>query len=408
MRFLRTTEPGEEQRATWLELFFDLVFVFAVTQLSHHLVEHLTWTGVAETLFLLLVIWWAWTYTTWMTNWYDPDSPPVRVVLIAVMLAGLLMAIAIPDAFGERGLLFGASYAALHLVRNAFVTAVAPRGTAFRASQARILAWALAAAPLWVAGGLVEGDTRVALWLVALAIDYGGPYARYWLPGFGATPTTDWSIEGAHFAERFQLFVIIALGESVVITGATASELELTTGRILAVGVALIGTAALWWLYFDYVARIAQRRLQLAEDGGRLARDAYTYLHLPLVAGIIVSAVADEIVIAHPDHHLGAPELAAVAAGPVLYLLGHVGFRLRMAGSISGKRVLAAAAVVAVTLAGASLPAVALSALVTGVLVVLIAVETIAGMRRRARQQPSPLEQLEEERARRADKPSLG
>jgi low temperature requirement protein LtrA len=388
-RFLRSSD--EEQRATTLELFFDLVFVFAITQLSHLLVDHLDWQGAIETLFLLLVVWWAWIYTTWMTNWFDPDSTAVRGVLIAVMLASLLMAIAIPEAFGERSVLFAASYVALQVVRNAFAAIGSPAGS-LRASFTGIFAWSLAVAPLWIGGAFLDGGARWAVWCVALVIDYAGPYAGYWLPVLGRTTTTDWSVETSHFAERFQLFVIIALGESIVVTGATASGLDIDLASGLAIAVAFLSSAALWWLYFDYVAEIAQRRLDVSDDPGRLARDAFTYLHIPMIAGIIVTAVGDELLITHPTEGLSAAGLAAVAGGPALYLLGHVGFRLRIAGSLSRKRLAAALACCAVGVLGVVLSALATAALVLGVLVVLIAAELVAGIRRRARGEPSPLE----------------
>jgi low temperature requirement protein LtrA len=393
--FLRDKSPGEEQRATTLELFFDLVFVFAVTQLSHFLIEHLTARGALQTLFLLLVVWWAWIYTTWMTNWFDPDSPVVRSILILVMLSSLLMAIAIPDAFGERALLFAASYAGLQIARNVFAVVGSPKTWPLRAGLVRILWWSLATGVIWIAGGLLDGDTRIALWLAALALECVAPFTGYWVPGLGRSTTADWEIESSHFAERFQLFVIIVLGESIVVTGATASGFDLDVARGTALAVAFLWSAALWWLYFDYVAVIAQRRLDLADDRGRLARDAYTYLHIPIVAGVIVAAVADELVIAHPREHLSAAELAAVAAGPGLYLLGHVAFRLRMAGTLSVKRLCAAGAVGIAGALGAWLPALETAALVLAVLVVLIVAELYSGKQRRVRGLPSPLEQVE-------------
>jgi len=394
-RFLRQTGDGEEQRATTLELFFDLVFVFAITQLSHYLAAHLDLEGAGKTLFLLLVVWWAWIYTTWMTNWFDPESPVVRSILIAVMLASLLMAIAIPEAFGDRALIFAASYSALQIVRNVFAVVGGGRDWSLHLPLLRILIWSIAVAVLWVLGGALGGAALIGVWLAALALDYAGPYAGYWNPWHGRSPTTEWEIESSHFAERFQLFVIIALGESIVVTGATAAGFDITLARGTAIAVAFLGSAALWWLYFDYVARIAQLRLDRADDRARLARDAYTYLHIPMIAGIIVTAVGDELVIAHPEERLSGPELAAVAGGPALYLLGHVGFRLRMAGSLSTKRLGAGAAACVAGAIGAALPALATAALVLAVLVALIVAELFSGKRRRARGAPSPIEQLE-------------
>jgi low temperature requirement protein LtrA len=399
-RFQRDRSAGEEQRATTLELFYDLVFVFAVTQVSHLLLDDLGWQGAGEAMLVLLVVWWAWNYTTWVTNELDPDSPVVRLLLLGIMLATLVMAVAIPDAFGSKGLLFAAAYVTIQVGRHAFLTfASARRGTIERKRAADILIWLSAAGAFWIAGAIVEDEARTTVWLVALAIDYLGPVFLYRVPGRPRLAPAAWDVETAHFAERFQLFVIIALGESIVLTGATTAELDLDASRIAALGLAFAGTAALWWLYFDYVARIAERRLATAPDRTRLARDGYTYLHAVLVAGVILSAVGDELVIAHATEELHTPELAAVAAGPALYLVGHVLFRLRMAGSLSWKRTLGAAGCVVVGFVGTVVPALVVAALLVGVLVTVIAAERVAAGRRRARGEPSPLDRLEAGRA---------
>jgi low temperature requirement protein LtrA len=395
-RFARHTTAGEEQRATTLELFYDLVFVFAITQVSHLLLDHLSWEGVGQSLVVLLAVWWSWNYTTWVTNEVDPESIVVRLLLIALMLGSLVMAIAIPEAFGDRALVFAGAYVAIQVGRHSFLTFVAAdRGTLERRRAGAILIWVLAAGALWIAGALAEGPARTALWLAALAVDYGAPLVTFWVPGRARVAPEAWQVETAHFAERFQLFIIIALGESVVITGATTSDLELDAARMTAFGLAFLGTAALWWLYFNYVARIAQRRLELAENRTTLARDAYTYLHVLMVAGVIVSAVGDELVIAHPTEELPGREIAAVVAGPALYLLAHAIFRLRMAGSLSWKRLAGALGCVAAGFVGTFAPALVVAALVVAVLAAVIGAEHVSGARRAARGEPSPLERLE-------------
>jgi low temperature requirement protein LtrA len=387
---------GEEQRATPLELFYDLVFVFAVTQVSHLLLDNLTWEGAGQAALVLLVVWWAWNYTTWVTNELDPDSIAVRMLLIALTLASLLLAVAIPQAFGAHGLLFAGAYVAIQVGRHTFLTfAAAGAGTLERERAGRILTWFVAAGALWIAGGLVEGHGRTALWVAALALDYAAPLVLFWVPGLRRLDGATWEVETAHFAERFQLFMIIALGETIVVTGATTSQLDLDLARVAALSVAFLATAAFWWLYFDYVARIAERRLELAADRTNLARDGYTYLHVVMVAGIIVAAVGDELVIAHPTDELTGAEVAAVVAGPALYLLGHTLFRLRMAGSLSWKRLGGALACLALGAVGTSVPALVLSTLVLGVLVAVIAAERIAALRRTTRGEPAPLERLE-------------
>ena len=368
-RHLRSRD-GSEQRATTFELFFDLVFVFAITQISHHVIEHLDLTGFLQSLFLLMLVWFAWNYTTWMTNWFDPDSRAVRLVLIAVMGFGLLMSVAIPDAFGERALLFAGSYVALQVVRNCFnVVAITP-GTERHRNFQRILVHSIVSGAGYIAGALLGGEWLVPLWLGALAFDLSGPYLRYWTPGLGTSPPDEWDIDGGHFAERFHLFIIIALGESIVVTGATASKHTLDAAAILAIVVAFLTTAALWWLYFDFVAERARERLHRAEQAGKLARDAFTYLHLPIVLGIILSAVGDELLIAHPNDPYEVPILAI--AGPALYLLGHTLFRLSMTRSISMNRLVATFALVLLVPLAETASALTMSTLVLAVLVALI------------------------------------
>jgi low temperature requirement protein LtrA len=392
--------PGAEgQRATSLELFYDLVFVFAITQVSHLLLAHLTWEGAGQSTLVLLVVWWAWNYTTWVTNELDPESIAVRGVLIAIMLASLLLAVAIPEAFGERALLFAGSYVAIQVGRHLFLTFVAAGpGTRERRRAGRILIWFAAAGVLWIAGALADGAARTLLWITALAVDYVAPLVTYWVPGFPRISGDAWTVSTAHFAERFQLFIIIALGESIVITGATTSELDLDAARLAAFALAFLATAALWWLYFDYVARIAERRLELAEHRTAMARDAYTYLHVVMAAAVIVSAVGDELVIAHPTEVLDAPEVAALAAGPALYLFAHVLFRFRMTHTVSTKRLGGAIACVAAGLLGTVVPALVLALLLVLILAAVIAGEYASGAQRRARGEASPLEALEASR----------
>ena len=393
-RFQRATGADGEHAAA-LELFFDLVFVFAVTQVSHLLLDHLTWEGVGQSVLVLLVIWWAWNYTTWVTNELDPESNAVRLLLIALMLASLLMAVAIPKAFGDRALLFAGSYVAIQVGRHAFLTfAAGERGSLERQRAGQILTWFVASGVFWIAGALADGSTRTLLWLVALLIDYGAPLVLYWVPGRRLSAST-WNVQTSHFAERFQLFVIIALGESIVITGATTSDLALDGPRVAALAVAFGTTAAMWWMYFTYAARMAERRLELAENRTALARDGYTYLHAVMVAGVIVSAVGDELVIAHPSDELPGAEVAAVVAGPAIYLLAHVLFRLRMAGTLSRKRLAGAVACAALGGVGTQVSGLLLAGAVLAVLIAVIASEQVAAARRAARGELTPMEKLE-------------
>ncbi|HEV3377425.1 MAG TPA: low temperature requirement protein A [Thermoleophilaceae bacterium] len=375
---MRTREAGE-QRATFFELFFDLVYVFAVTQLSHHLLAHLSWSGAAQTAFMLVALYWAWNYTTWMTNWFDPDTVPVRLVLVFVMLASLLMAVAIPEGFSEHALLFACAYSGLQIGRNAFVVAVTPRGR-FNQNFRQILAWSVLSAPLWVAGGVVDADgLRWALWLGALGLDLAGPLAAYWLPRFGQTPMSQWQIEGAHFGERFQLFVIIALGESIVLAGATASDTGLSIEVVAALLFAFLSSTALWWLYFGQVARTVLERIRMAtiEERGQIGRDIYTYLHLPIVAGIVLVAVADELVIAHPTDDLHDAGALVALGGPAVFLAGLMAAAARIGHAQSRPRALAAVALLAAVPLAAGASGLLVSALLTALLGLLVVAEQL-------------------------------
>jgi low temperature requirement protein LtrA len=373
--YIRRRDRGE-QRATFFELFFDLVYVFAVTQLSHHLLENLSWVGAAQAGFMLVAVYWAWNYTTWMANWFDPETVPVRLILIYVMLGSLLMAVAIPGGFGDRSVLFAASYAALQIGRNAFVVAVTPRG-AFNQNFRQILLWSVLSAPLWIAGGLVGGTLRWPLWLAALALDLAAPLARYWIPGAGPTPMSQWEVDGRHFAERFQLFVIIALGENVVLAGVTASETGLGASVVVALGVALLASTALWWLYFGQLAGSTARLIsQSATDAtGQIGRDVYTYLHLPIVAGIVLAAVGVELVIAHPDHELHLAGAVVTLGGPALYLLGLIGNAVRIGHPQQWPRMIAAALLIAAIVPAAHAPGLLVLTLLAGILIAVAATE---------------------------------
>jgi low temperature requirement protein LtrA len=338
---LRREQGQAGQRVTFMELFFDLVYVLAVTQLSHLLVEHLDARGAAQTALLLMAVWIAWVYNAWFTNWFDPDRRPVRLVLLGVMLASLLMSASLPDAFGDRGLLFAGAYAAMQVGRTVFVVAALREEPGLRRNFQRVLSWLLAAAVLWLAGGLAHGTARGALWLAALAVDFIAPMVGFFTPGLGRSRTTDWTIAGGHFGERFPLFLILALGESILVTGSVFGELALSASTVAAFVVAFLGSVALWWVYFDRSAEDASGVIAESADPGRLGRSAYTYCHLPMVAGIIVTAVGDELVIAHPGGRASVATTTTVLLGPALFLAGHALFKRVVFGRLSVPRLLA-------------------------------------------------------------------
>ena len=370
-RHLRARAEGETQPTTTVELFFDLVYVFAVTQLSHLILDDLSLGGVASAAFLLLMVWWAWIYTTWMVNWFDPASPPVRGVLTGVMLASLLMAAALPEALGEHGLLFAASYVALQLGRNVAAASLLAREHRLRGIFERLVVWSAFSGALWLAGATLDGDQRLLLWIPALAVELAAPVAGYWLPGRGRASTTDYDIEGGHFAERCQLFIIIALGESIVVTGATAADAGLTSTAVLALVVAFLETAALWWLYFSAAEKHSGAAMSASDDPGRLARDAYTYLHLPIIAGIIATAVGANLVIAEPGDPQHGVGLAMLLGGPALFLLGENLFQRKLTSRTNTKRLAVAALLVLLVPLAGNIAALLVIAIVTTLLAAL-------------------------------------
>src|ERR687894_605448 len=375
---LMRAREGADGRVTPLELFFDLVYVFAVTQLSHRLLDHLTIRGALEALLLLSVVWSAWVGTTWVTNWFDPDRLLVRLMLVAVMLASLLMSVAIPEAFGERGLMFAAGYVAIQVGRTAFVL-VALGGTHLLSRNfQRVLSWYVASGALWILGGLLEGESRYVLWGLALAADVWGPVTGYWTPGLGRTRTGEWTIEGGHVAERCRLFIIIALGESLLVTGATFGEIEASTATVSALVVAFVGSVALWWIYFSRGAEAASEIISSSEDPGRLARSAYTYFHIPMVAGIIAVAASDELTVAHPGELGTTASATLILGGTGLFLAGHALFERAVFGALPWSRVIAIVVLAVLVPAGFVLPAIVLSGAV-GLIVVGVAVwDTLA------------------------------
>jgi low temperature requirement protein LtrA len=376
-RFARPQSPDGHSRASTLELFYDLVFVFAVTQISHTLLHDLTWEVAGQEAVVLLAVWWTWNYTTWATNELDTTAVPVRALVVAVMLGSLLMSIAIPEAWGDRAMLFVGAYVAIQVGRHSFMTfVVGTRGSKERDRAGRITIWFCASGIFWLAGGFAEGSTRTILWLIALAIDYGAPLAVYWVPWMQRVKADVWDVATEHFAERFQLFVIIALGESIVVTGAATSQIDpLDAPTVAAFVVAFLLSAALWWLYFNRAAEGSQRRLEMAENRTEVARDVYTYLHAFVVAGVIVSAIGDELVIKNHGETLETAQLTAVVAGPVIYLLALALIRLRATGTGSIKRPLAAVAIILIGLVAGDASALVVGIFNLAVLIVLICVE---------------------------------
>jgi low temperature requirement protein LtrA len=332
---LRDRDGHREERVGFIELFFDLVFVFAVTQISRGLIANPDPAGFVHAGMLLLAIWWVWVDTAWVTNWLDVRHMEVRLLLIALMAGGMLMAVAIPYAFEGRAWLFALAYSVSQLGRHFFmILALGGQNEANFRNFVRIFLWGLAEAPFWI-GGALAGDeaTRALLWAVALLIVTSAPIFAFWVPGLGRSQIATWNVEGHHFSERCGLFIIIALGESILVTGAAYSVAVLDWDRSIAFASAFVGTVAMWWLYFDIGAQRAARRLAQDKDPGRMARLAYTYCHIPIVAGIIVTAASDEMALGNPDGPSGPATLAPLLGGPVLYLAGNLLFKRASGGA---------------------------------------------------------------------------
>jgi Predicted membrane protein len=323
---LRSRAAGTN--VTNIELFFDLVFVYAVTQLSHTLLHGLNLINALQVLLLFLAVWWVWVFTSWVTNWLDPERPLVRLLLLVLMLAGLLLSIALPGAFAGRGLLFASAYVFMQVGRTLFMLwALGDAAPANRRNFQRITVWLVSSGVLWLAGGWLHGQWRAWCWIAALALEYIGPALAFAVPGMGRSSTADWDIDGGHLAERCSQFVIIALGESVLVTGSSFADTLSQPQALLAFVSAFVGSVAMWWIYFDLGAERGSVAIRHAPDPGRTARIAYTYLHLLIVAGIIVSAVADELTLRDGSQHVDAIGSAVLIGGPALYLLGNAWFK---------------------------------------------------------------------------------
>ena len=383
----RPIVPNQHSRVTYAELLFDLVFVFAVTQVSHTLLAHFTPLGAVQTTLLLLSVWWVWVYTSWITNWLNPELTPVRVLLFLLMLGGLVLSTSIPKAFDSRGLWFAIAYATMQVGRTIFWLLSTPRErTAARLNAIRILVWLSISAVFWITGGLAADDARLVLWAIALAIEYVSPAARFWIPKYGASSVTDWYIEGSHLAERCAGFIIIALGESIVVTGATFADLKWTGEVVAAFLSSFVAALAMWWIYFHKGAEAGSELISNSSEPGRLARLAYTYLHLPIVAGIILSAVADDLVLQHPAGHSDVRAVVSAVGGPMLFLIGAILFKLSIRGWLQLSHGVGIIALGVLGWYGEQLSPLMLS-IATTVLMVVVAVWESLSLRSRPRSQ---------------------
>ena len=371
-----------EDRVTPLELFFDLVFVLALTQCTALMADHPTWQGLAEGLLVLGVLWWAWVGYAWLTSVVDPEEGSVRFAIFAAMAALLVVALCVPDAFGDRGLLFAAAYAVVRSAQIVLFVVASRDDPGLRHSVWGLAMSTAVGTGLLAAAAAADGGLQLGLWALALALDMGGPLV---------IDSGGWRLAPTHFAERHGLIVIIALGESIVAIGVGA-EAGVDAGVVMAAVVGMAIASALWWLYFDVVALVAERRLLNAAPGrerNEIARDSFSYLHFPMIAGIVLLALGLKKTLEHVEDPLKTVPAVAMLGGTALYLLAHVAFRWRNVHRFSAQRLVTAVVLVALTPAAVELPALVTITLVAVVLAALIVYEAVrfAELRDRLRHQ---------------------
>jgi low temperature requirement protein LtrA len=362
-------QRSTEARVTPLELFFDLIFVFAITQVTGLVVAKPTWGGLAEGLLVLGVLWWAWAAYAWLTNTIDPEEGAVRLAMFGAMGAMLIASLAVPDVFGDDAFLFACAYAVVRVAHLLLYTVADRTDRDLLGAVGRMSAGTAVSISLLFVAAALDGTSQAALWAVALLVDLLGVYI-----GGGK----GWRLAPAHFAERHALIVIIALGESIVALGLGATT-DLSAGVIVAALLGLAIAGSLWWAYFDVVAIVAERRLSETTGNAQLAmaRDSYSYLHLPMVAGIILLAVGEKKTLGDVGEPLKLVPAVALCGGVAMYLVAHVLFRLRNVHTFNRHRSIVSVLLLALIPAAVELPALATLGLVAALCVALIAYEAI-------------------------------
>jgi low temperature requirement protein LtrA len=377
-----TAVMRESESVTPLELFFDLVFVLAITQCTALMADTPTWRGLAKGILVLGVLWWSWVGYAWLTSVVDPEEGVVRVVIFAAMAGLLVAALCVPEVFGDTALLFACAYAVVRAAHIALFLVASRDDPGLRRSTTGLGTSTSLGVGVLVAASFADGTAQGALWALALVLDMGGPLL------FGQD---GWKLVPRHFAERHGLIVLIALGESIVAIGVGAGH-EVDAGTVAAAVLGITVAAALWWLYFDIVALVAERRLSNATPGHEqngIARDSFSLLHFPMVAGIVLVALGMKKTLAHVEDPLKLVPAVALLGGCALYLLAHVAFRWRNIHRLSAQRLVAAGLLVALIPLGVELDSLATLAVLAAVLIVLVAYETrrFAALRARLRQQ---------------------
>jgi low temperature requirement protein LtrA len=352
-----------------LELFFDLVFVLGFTQCTTLMADQPTWEGIGRGMLVLAVLWWAWVGYAWLTSVIEPEEGAVRIVMFAAMAALIVVALCLPEAFGDRALLFAIAYGVVRVAHVALFLIASRDDPALRKSVVGFAISTAIAIGLLTGASVLDGGAQEGLWAVAILLDWGGP---------AVLGTTGWKLVPGHFAERHGLVIILALGESIIALGVGA-EVELTAGVITAAVLGIGLAAALWWTYFDVVALVTARRLTLATEGrerNTLARDSYSYLHFPMVAGIVLASLGLEETLAHVGDALDGVHAFALLGGVAVYLLAHVVLRLRNARTVNVQRFVLALGLFALIPVAMQVPALATLAGVDVLLWAVISYET--------------------------------
>ncbi|MFZ1996250.1 MAG: low temperature requirement protein A, partial [Solirubrobacteraceae bacterium] len=369
------SQPASERRTTPVELLWDLVFVFAVTQVTTLLAHRTNWARLGEAMLVLALVWWAWSAFVWAANAHEEQSQTLRACLLAGTVLILVVGLSVPNAFGRSSLLFASTYAAVRLLHLGVYVDASRRGQAGRTAILSFAVTVLIGLALLLVGAVTHGWARVVLWLLALAIDYAGPA---WLTRERLRGLQQVSV--AHFAERYGGFVIICLGESIVAVGVGVGSIRahLTPGLVIGATLPLVTVVAMWWTYFDRTADRAQERLRVHEDPVLAAADAYSYMHLIIVAGIIIFAGGVKLVVQHPaSAPMPSAGRLAMCGGAAVYLIGLAAFRLRILGEHSYGRLLVALALVVLYATGAGLPAWAIGAAIAALMTALCVSEVM-------------------------------
>ena len=366
-----TPDLRKVDRVSPIELFFDLVFVLALTQCTALMADQPSWEGIAKGLLILGVLWWSWVGYTWQCSVMDPDEGANRIAIFTAMAGLLVVALCVPGAFDDTALLFVIAYGLVRAMQVCLLLLAARDDPGLRHSTAGLVVSTAIGVSILLGASFADGPLQGALWALALALDVGGPML---------IDSSGWRLMPEHYAERHGLILIVALGESIVAIGVGAEVAGVTAAVATAAVLGIVAAAALWWLYFDVVALVAARRLQNAAAGrerNEIARDSYSYLHFPMIAGIILLALGLKKTLEHTDEALKLVPAAALLGGTALYLLAHVAFRWRNIHTLNRQRLVVTGVLVALIPLAAELPALASVALLAAVLVALVVYETV-------------------------------